>query len=99
MNIRSYRRFIIISAAILAFTGCSSKKDSGEDAVAAVMSELETTESSAEICSSYKVADKKISILVLYGITGLVWGRVPGKGSGALSQDRGCPERFRCVTL
>ena len=63
MNIRSYRRFIIISAAILAFTGCSSKKDSGEDAVAAVMSELETTESSAEICSSYTVADKKISIL------------------------------------
>ena len=36
MNIRSYRRFIIISAAILAFTGCSSKKDSGEDAVAAI---------------------------------------------------------------
>ena len=63
MNIRSYRRFIIISVAILAFTGCSSKKDSGEDAVAAVMSELETTESSAEICSSYTVADKKISIL------------------------------------
>lgn len=45
------------------------------------------------------VTDEKLSILVLYRLAGLVWRRVPCEGGGAFSQNRRCPECFRCAAL